>query len=170
MTRDEHVLGFKSCDIWICWWIGLLSFFLKQIWTFGICWKFWNLLEHWNWLFSFELIHNLRFGFGTAYYYVTFGSVLGLQVNTGLQPPACWEPFVAGIMLRRPESSKEKVEATTLTIIAIKIRHLTRFALLWLLRIQRYMWRNHVATWAYASASQTGGILPPRGNMRFFGR
>ena len=32
MTRDEHVLGYKSCDISIYWWIWMLSFLLKQIW------------------------------------------------------------------------------------------------------------------------------------------
>jgi len=67
---------------------------------------------------------------------VTFRSVLelqvtvGLQVNSGLQPPTCWEPFVAGTMLRRPESTKERDELTILSIIAIEIRHLTRFPLL----------------------------------------
>jgi len=56
---------------------------------------------------------------------VTFGSVLGLQVigglrvNTGLQPPTLWEPFVAGTMLRRPEPTKERVEPTILSIKAI---------------------------------------------------
>ena len=29
MTRDEHVLGFKSCDISIYWWLWMLSFLLK---------------------------------------------------------------------------------------------------------------------------------------------
>jgi len=53
-------------------------------------------------------------------------------------------------MLRRPESTKGKVEPTILSTIAIEIIHLTRFALLLLLRILRYMWRNHVATWAHA--------------------
>jgi len=47
--------------------------------------------------------------------------------------------------------TKERVEPTILSIIAIDIRHLTRFALLLLLQILRYMWRNHVATWAYAN-------------------
>jgi len=51
-------------------------------------------------------------------------------------------------MLRRPEPTKEKVEPTILSIIAIEITRLTRFALVLLLRILRYMWRNHVATWA----------------------
>jgi len=84
----------------------------------------------------------------------TFGSVLGLQVtaapqvNSGLQPPTRWEPFVARTMLRRPESTKETVELMTLSIVAIAITHLTRFTLLLLLRIQRYMWRNHVGPWA----------------------
>ena len=91
---------------------------------------------------------------------VTFGSVLGLQitvglqVNTGLQPPIRWKLFVAGTMLRRPEPTKERVETAIFSIIAIEIRHLTRFALLLLLRILRYMWRNHVATWVQASVSQ----------------
>jgi len=84
----------------------------------------------------------------------TFGSLLGLQVtagpqvNSGLQPPTRWKPFVAGTLLRRPEPTKETVQQMILSIIAIAITHLTRFTLLLLLRIQRYMWRNHVATWA----------------------
>jgi len=87
-------------------------------------------------------------------FFATFGSVLGLQltvglkVNTGLQSPTRWEPFVAVTMLHRPESTKERVEPTVLSIIAIEIRQLTRFALLLLLRILRYVWRNHVVTWA----------------------
>ena len=32
MTRDEHVLGFKSCNISIYWWIWMSSFLLKQNW------------------------------------------------------------------------------------------------------------------------------------------
>ena len=32
MTRDEHIIGFKSCDISTYWWIWMLSFLLKQIW------------------------------------------------------------------------------------------------------------------------------------------
>jgi len=92
-------------------------------------------------------------------FFATFGSVLGLQVtagpqvNSGLQPPTRWEPFVAGTMLRRPEPTKETVEPIILSIIAIAITHLTRFTLLLLLRIQRCMWRNHVATWAKANNS-----------------
>jgi len=45
-----------------------------------------------------------------------FGSVLGLQVtagpqvNSGLQPPTRWEPFVAGTMLRRPELANRGVQ------------------------------------------------------------
>jgi len=87
-------------------------------------------------------------------FFATLDLVLGLpvtvrlQVNSGLQPPTRWEPFVAGTMLRRPEPTKETVEPTILSILAIEITHLTRFTLLLLLRIQRYMWRNHVATWA----------------------
>jgi len=52
----------------------------------------------------------------------TFGSVVGLQVtagpqvNSGLQPPTRWEPFVAGTMLRRPEPTKETVEPMNLSI------------------------------------------------------
>jgi len=51
-------------------------------------------------------------------------------------------------MLRRPEPTKERVEPTILSKIAIEITHLTRFALLLLLQILRYTWRDHVATWA----------------------
>jgi len=56
-------------------------------------------------------------------------------------------------MLRRPEPTNEKVESTILSTIAIDITHLSRFALLLLLRILRYVWRNHVATWAQANNS-----------------
>jgi len=56
-------------------------------------------------------------------------------------------------MLCRPEPTKERVEQTILSTIAIEITHLTRFALLLLLRIPRYMWRSHVATWAQANNS-----------------
>jgi len=57
---------------------------------------------------------------------VTFGSVLGLQVtvglqvNTGLLPPTRWQPFVAGIMLCRPEPTKKRVEPTILSIIELR--------------------------------------------------
>ena len=99
-----------------------------------------------------------RIWIGTDYFRLnfiaTFGSILGLQVtarpqaHSRLQPPTRWGPFVAGTMLRRPEPTKEAVEPMILRIIVIAITHLTRFTLLLLLRIQRYMWRNHVATWA----------------------
>jgi len=69
-----------------------------------------------------------------------------LQVNNGLEAPTRWDKFLAGTMLRRPELTKERVEPKILSITAIAITHLTRFALILLLRIQRYMWRNHVAT------------------------
>jgi len=58
---------------------------------------------------------------------VTFGSVLGLQVavglqvNSGLQPPTRWKPFVAGTMLCRPEPTNERVEPTIFNIITVKI-------------------------------------------------
>jgi len=84
---------------------------------------------------------------------VSFGSVLGLQVNSVLQPPTRWESFVASTMLRRPEPTKERVEPTILSTIANEIAHWTSFALLLLLRILRYMWRNQVATWAHANNS-----------------
>jgi len=56
-------------------------------------------------------------------------------------------------MLRSPEPTKERVEAPILSIIAIEITHLTSFTPLLLVRIQRHMCRNHVATWAYANNS-----------------
>ena len=138
LTRDEHVLGFKSCDISIYWWIWMLSFLLKQIGIGIVC-------------FLFELLRNFPFSFETADYCnfrfsLGLQMTVGLQVNTRLQPPAHWETFVAGRMLRRPEPTKEGVELTILSIIAIEIRHLTMFAPAMLLRILRYMWRNHVAT------------------------
>jgi len=49
-------------------------------------------------------------------------------------------------LLPRSEPTKEKVEPTILSKIAIEIAHLTTFALLLLLRILRYMWRNHIAS------------------------
>jgi len=55
-------------------------------------------------------------------------------------------PIFAAIMLGRPEPTKESVEPTILSIIAIEITHLTTFTLLLLLGIQRYIWRNHVTT------------------------
>jgi len=54
-------------------------------------------------------------------------------------------------MLSLPEPTKERVDPTNLSTIAIEITHLTSFALLLLLRILRYMWRNHVPTWAQAN-------------------
>jgi len=108
----------------------MLSFLLKQIWI-GIDFF---LLNFFSTILEVQII-------------VTFS--LGLQVNTRLQPPTRWEPFVVGTMLRHPDPTKESVEPTILGIIAIEITHLTRFALLLLLRILRHMWRNHVATWAY---------------------
>ena len=141
MTRDEHVLGFKSCDISICWWIWMLSFLLKLIWI-GIDFL---LLKFFA---TFGSVSGLPIT-------VTFGSVLGpqvtveLQVNSWLQSPTRWEPFVAGTMHRRPESTKERVEPTILSLIAVEIRHLTRFALLLQLRFLRYMCLNHVATWVW---------------------
>jgi len=56
-------------------------------------------------------------------------------------------------MLRRPEPNKKRVEPTILSIVAVEITHFTKSTLLMLLRIQRYMWRNNVATWAYANNS-----------------
>jgi len=115
----------------------MLSFLLKQIWI-GIDDFLLNFA-------SFGSILGLQIT-------VTFGSVLGLQVivglyvNTGLQPSTRWEPFVAGTMLYRPEPTKERVEPMIISIIAVEITHLTRFALLLLRRILRYMWRNLVIT------------------------
>ena len=54
---------------------------------------------------------------------------------------------VAVTIMRHPEQTKETVERATLDITAVEIPHSIRFTLLLLLRIQRYMWRNHVATW-----------------------
>jgi len=98
MTRDEHVLGFKSYDISIYWLILKLTFLFKQYW-FGID----DFLT--NFFATFVLVLGLQIT-------VTFGSVLGLQVtvgqqvNTGLQPPTRWEPFVVGTTLCRPEPTK----------------------------------------------------------------
>jgi len=77
--------------------------------------------------------------------------LLRTAVYSGLQPPTRWEPFVASTMLSRPESTKEKVEPTILSTIAIEITRLTRFALPLLLRI--LLLRIHVATWAQANNS-----------------
>ena len=50
-------------------------------------------------------------------------------------------------------SQQKKQSNRWSSAIAIAITHLTRFTLLLLLRIQRYMWRNHVATWSWANNS-----------------
>jgi len=74
-------------------------------------------------------------------------------------------PIFAAIMLRRPEPTKQRGEPTILRIRAIEITHLTRFTLLLLLRIQRYMWRNHVATWT--DANNSGRNLDLKTRFRF---
>jgi len=118
----------------------MLSSLLKHIWN-GIDYFLLNFFTTFGSILGLEIT-------------VTFGSVLGLQVavrlqvNTGLQSPIRWEPFVAGTMLRRPEPTEERVEPTMLSIIATEMTHLIRFTLLLLLRDLRYMWCNHVATWA----------------------
>jgi len=64
---------------------------------------------------------------------VTFGSVLGLQVtvglqvNTGLQPPTRREPFVAGTMLHRPEPTEESSSVFN----GMRARHLPRAPSFW---------------------------------------
>jgi len=114
MTRDEHVLG--SCNISIYWRIWMLLFLLQQIWM-GIDY----------FLLNFFATSASVLGLHIT---VTFGSVLGLQVNSGFQRGTRCEPFVASTMLRGPEPTKKRAEQTILGIIAIEIRHLTRFALL----------------------------------------
>jgi len=87
----------------------MLSFLLKQNWI-GIDYF---LLKFFA---TFDAVLGLQIT-------VTFGSVLGLQVNSGLQPPTRREPFVSGTVLRRPVPTKEKVQRTILSIIAIDISH-----------------------------------------------
>jgi len=69
----------------------MLSFLLEQIWI-GIDYFILNFIDN-------------------------FGSVLGLQVtagpqvNSGLRPPTCWEPFVAGkfcIALSQPKKQSNR--------------------------------------------------------------
>jgi len=118
----------------------MISLLLKQIWI-GMDDFLLNFFATFNLLLELQIT-------------VTFDSVLrlqvtvGLQVNTGLQPPTRWEPFVAGTILRCPEPTKEIIEPRILSIIANAIANLSRFTLLLLLRILSYMWRNHFATWA----------------------
>jgi len=103
----------------------MLSFLLEQIWI-GIDYFLLNFFATFASVFGLQIT-------------VPFGSVLGLQVtvglhvNTGLHPPTRWEPCVAGTMLGQSEPTKDRVEPTILSIIAIEIRHLTRHALLLLL-------------------------------------
>jgi len=54
--------------------------------------------------------------------------------------------LVAVTMLPRPEPNKQRVESTTLGKTATKFHHSTRFTLLLLKGIKRYMWRDRVAT------------------------
>jgi len=56
--------------------------------------------------------------------------------------------FFAAIMLHRPEPTNERGEPTILSKLPIVVTHLAIFTLLLVLQIQRYMWHNHVATWA----------------------
>ena len=135
VSTTSLLLRFKSCDISIYWWI----------------WMFADLDRNWYFYLNFFATFGSVLGLQIT---VNFGSVLelqvtvGLQFNTGLQPPTRWEPLVAGTMLCRPQQTKERVEPTILSKIANDIRHLTRFALLFLIQILRYMWRIHVATCA----------------------
>jgi len=118
----------------------MLSFLLEYIWI-GID----------EFLLNFSAAFGSVLGLLVA---VTFGSVLGLQVtvelhvNSRLQPPTHWEPFVASTMLRCLEQPKKESNRRSSSIIAIAIANLTRFTLLLLLGILRYMWCNYVATWA----------------------
>ena len=66
-TRHEHEFVFKSCDIWIHWWIWMLSFLLKQNWI-GIDYFLLNFFA------TFASVLRLQIT-------VTFGSVFGLQVT-----------------------------------------------------------------------------------------
>jgi len=74
----------------------MLSFLLKQIWI-GID----------DFLLKFFATFGSAEGLQIT---VSSGTGLGLQVNSGLQPPTRWEPFVSGTMLRRPDPTKESVE------------------------------------------------------------
>jgi len=133
MTRDEHALGFKSCNISKYWWIWMLLFLLKQIWI-GID----NFLL--NFFATFDSVLGLQIT-------VTFGSVLNCRLTLDcsnrhvgshlLQAQCC-------VDLSQPNKESNRQSSTIATVI----RHLTRFALLLLLRIQRYLWRIHVVTWA----------------------
>ena len=58
-------------------------------------------------------------------------------------------------MLRSPEPTNERVEPTILNIIAIEVTRLARFTFILLLRIQRNVCRNLLATWAYSRVLQT---------------
>ena len=109
VTRDEHVLGFgfKSCDISIYWWNWMLSLLLKQI-SIGID----EFRPNFFWTFDSVLVLQVT---------VNLGSLLGLQVNSGLQPPTRWEPFVAWTILRRPEPTKQRIEPTILSIIQMRL-------------------------------------------------
>jgi len=72
------------------------------------------------------------------------GPFIGYCHCTYIFIPCLTFGVVAAILLRRPEPTK--VTPTNLSITATEIPNLTRFTLLWLLRIQRYMWCNHIAT------------------------
>jgi len=78
--------------------------------------------------------------------------------NSGLQPLSRWEAFVAATLLRRPESTTERVPSTILSIIAIEITHLTRFTPVILLRIQRCVcWDQWRIQTKHLGGSQIGG-------------
>jgi len=81
-------------------------------------------------------------GIITSPRYFTISQAQGGDLQQRIAVTDMMGPIFVAIMLRRPEPTKEKVEPTILSTIAIEIIHSARFTLLLLLRIQRYMWRN----------------------------
>jgi len=72
-----------------------------------------------NWWFTFGLLRNFRFSSGIAGYCnfrLSFRTAsyctVRLQINSRLQQPARWEPFVAATMLRRREPTKENRQSS----------------------------------------------------------
>jgi len=59
MARDEHVIGFKSCDISIYWWIWIFSFLLKQI-SIGIDYFFWTSSQLPVQIWNYRLLQDRR--------------------------------------------------------------------------------------------------------------
>jgi len=73
MTRDEHVLGFKSCDISYIGGFGCYHFCLNRFGLELINYFHFNFFATFVFSFGITGYCNFRFSFGTAGYFRTAG-------------------------------------------------------------------------------------------------